>query len=323
MQTFAKRVGDDLAGQVDLERGVDRDHVVVLGNHERVVGIVRRVHFECRIVVEELEQLMCAGGETADDLAAVQRLVLAGDHAEPGELHHAVGEHLGVDAEIVLVRQHGEDGVGDIADAELERGAIGDQPFEVQGDVAHRLGHLVAGRPLEQRLGVVDELVDLVDMNERVAERARHPLVDLGDDELGRFDRRLRDVDRDAQAAPAVLVRRTDAHQRDVDAQSPRAKQGRHLGQKHGSVVGARLGHGLAHAVADEESVGAEVVRETRVGVGGDAEREHVDDFGVREVLAGADQRAGQRLRFAAGRTNEDAVAGPNLANRGLGRNKF
>ncbi len=37
------RVGADLPGQVDLQTAIDGDHVVVLGDDERVIGVIDRV----------------------------------------------------------------------------------------------------------------------------------------------------------------------------------------------------------------------------------------------------------------------------------------
>jgi hypothetical protein len=47
-------VGADLAGQIDLDRRVDGDHAVVLGDVEGIVDVVGGVHLDNRIVVNEL-----------------------------------------------------------------------------------------------------------------------------------------------------------------------------------------------------------------------------------------------------------------------------
>jgi hypothetical protein len=49
------------------------------------------------------------------------------DDAGLDEVDHAVGEHLGVDAEVVLVHQRREHRVGNGADAHLQNGAVGDE----------------------------------------------------------------------------------------------------------------------------------------------------------------------------------------------------
>ena len=65
----AHRVGAHLAGEVHRDRRVDRDHAVVLGDHERVVDVVARVELDERVVVEEAEGPLRAEHERRDDLA--------------------------------------------------------------------------------------------------------------------------------------------------------------------------------------------------------------------------------------------------------------
>ena len=48
----------------------------------------------------------------------------AGDDAPLHEVHHALGQHLGVDAEPVVAGERRQRGVGDGADAELQGGAV-------------------------------------------------------------------------------------------------------------------------------------------------------------------------------------------------------
>ena len=59
-----------------------------------------------------------------------------GDDARLGQLHHAVGEHLRVDAQVVLLFQEQQDSVGDGADAQLKGIPVPDQ-----------LGHVFARWP--------------------------------------------------------------------------------------------------------------------------------------------------------------------------------
>ena len=158
VQPFADRVGHGLSGQVDFDGRVDGHDPVVLGNDPRIVGVLGRVHFDHRVVVQEVEQLLAAGGETADDLALVQRLVLAGDHALVDQPNDAVGEHLGVDAQVVAVGQFGQHRVGQPADAQLQGVAVRDQAGHVAGDLACRFVGVVDDGPGEQRLVVRHEV---------------------------------------------------------------------------------------------------------------------------------------------------------------------
>ena len=57
--------------------------------------------------------------EAGDHLVRVNAFLLAVDDPGFDQLHHAVGEHLGVDAEVLVVAQQAEHGLGDAADAGL------------------------------------------------------------------------------------------------------------------------------------------------------------------------------------------------------------
>ena len=89
-----------------------------------------------------------------------------------------------MDADILVVMQAGEDGVGDASDAHLQASAV----FDKLGTIAtDGLFHLVGLRHVDGEQGsvILNEDVDAADMNECIAESARHMLVDYSDDELG------------------------------------------------------------------------------------------------------------------------------------------
>ena len=58
VELVADRIGADLSGQIDLQRGIDRDHVVVARDQPGIVGVGRGMEFEDRIVVDEVEQVL-------------------------------------------------------------------------------------------------------------------------------------------------------------------------------------------------------------------------------------------------------------------------
>ncbi len=51
VHALADRVGTHLAGQVDLDRRVDRDHALEAADDRRVVGVLGRTHLDHRVVV--------------------------------------------------------------------------------------------------------------------------------------------------------------------------------------------------------------------------------------------------------------------------------
>ena len=78
-----------------------------------------------------------ADHEGGDDLAAVDLLARAGHDAGLDQVDHAVGEHLGVDAQVALVAQRAPRPLRDRPDPQLQGRAIRDQ-----------LGHVLADPPL-------------------------------------------------------------------------------------------------------------------------------------------------------------------------------
>ena len=95
-----------------------------------------------RVVVDVVVELARAEAEAGHDLAAVQRLARAGDDAGLDQVNDAVGEHLGVDAEVFLVLQERQQRLRNAPDAQLDRGAVLDQRGDVFGDLPGLLGVL-------------------------------------------------------------------------------------------------------------------------------------------------------------------------------------
>ena len=167
---------------------------------------------------DPLVELAAAHDEGGHDLARQQRLPPPGDHAGLREAHHAVGEHLGVDAEVVAVAERREHRVRDRADADLERGAVRDQRWRRAGRSPRPTsssgsgGSSGSGASTGTRCAMRSTWT-----NESPSVRGMLR-VDLGDDQIGRVDRGAHDVDRDAEADVAVRVGRAHLDERHVDA---------------------------------------------------------------------------------------------------------
>ncbi len=151
-----------------------------------------------------------------------------------------------MNAEVPPVAEEGQHGVGDAADAHLQRGAVLDQAGAELGDPV-LLFAAVALVEFERGIGDRDDVGQPGHVDEAVAEGARHAVVDLGDDHPGRFGGGLGQADLDAQAAKAVLVRRAEMNQGRVEGKDAMAKQARHLGQETRRVVCTALVDGPAH----------------------------------------------------------------------------
>ena len=153
--------------------------------------------------------------------------------------------------------------------------------------VADLLGDLVGHRVLifEERLVVGDDEIHVLDIDEGVAEDARHPRVHLGDDEGGVLGGGLHDVHADAQAHEPVLVGQRGLDQGHVDGHQLFLEQAGHLGEEDGRVIGQALVHRLAGVVADKKGIVPEVVLELCVRVGRHAQGPDLEQFGIEKGL--------------------------------------
>ncbi|OPZ59249.1 MAG: hypothetical protein BWY87_01098 [Deltaproteobacteria bacterium ADurb.Bin510] len=220
VETEAQRIRTDLAGEVHGQGRVDRHELVVLGDHEGIVGVAAGMEFEERVVVDIVVEPAAAHAETGDHLAGVDLLLAVGDDAGLDQVDDAVRDDLGMDAQVAFVEQVWKDRAGNAADTGLDRGLVLDQVGDVLADA---LDHVARGLGFEfDQAGVVlDKGVDLADVQKAVAQGARHVGIDLGHHVLGRERSGLGDIDRNPQADVAVLVGRADHDQRHVDRQSP------------------------------------------------------------------------------------------------------
>ena len=173
VEPMSDRVGDDLPRQVDLDRRVDRDHPAERADHVGVVREVDRPHLDHRVVMDEVVEALRAHDEGGHDLAAVALLARPGDDAGLDQIDHRVREHLGVDPEIAFVAEREGRCRRDRADAELERGAVGDEIGDELADLPLDCADLPDG-VLVRRHVDLDREIDVAHVDEAVAERPRH-----------------------------------------------------------------------------------------------------------------------------------------------------
>ena len=206
----------------------------------------------------------------------------------------------------------------DRADAQLERGTVGDQVRHVRADpplhLADRADGSLVGRHVD-----LDREVDVGHVDEALAEGPRHRAVELDDDRLRVPDRGMHRLHRCAQRAEAVRVRWGGVHEHGVERQRPALEQPWDVGQEHRDVVGAPLVDGLTGVRSDEQRAVAEVaghlgrqVRPRSFGV-------QVHDLDVPEVRGSCNECVKQHGRRRCGALEIDALAGADAGNGFLG----
>jgi hypothetical protein len=112
-----------------------------------------------------------------------------------------------------------------------------------------RLGRLVSRqRPVRHGEGG-----EAVERNDRIAVRARHLLVDLGDEHLRRARRGHGGIGGRADRAVAVLVGRGELQQRRVERDAPAGEEQRDIGEEDRREVGLAGIDRLTHRRPGEE----------------------------------------------------------------------
>ena len=176
--------------------------------------------------------------------------------------------------------------------------------------MASSTGPILGGCSSMMSLSLSTIDVELGDVDERVAVGARHLGVDLGDDRLRDLRRGLGVVDRDAERAEPVLVRRRDLDEHHVGRQVALAEQLGDLVEEDRDVVAAAVLDGLARGGADEQRLVVEAVGVLGPAVLALAHGDHVVDLDVLELARARHERVDQLERLAAGVREHHAVAG-------------
>ena len=223
----------------------------------------------------------------------------AGDLAGGGHVHKAVHIHLGVDRQVLQVGlgDHGADGVGHTADAQLQAGAVGDLghhqighgPVHLSGlAAAPQLGH-GGVVPLHHHVHVLN-----VDLAAGQAVDPGHVLVDLHNDYLGLLQHIGQVGGGQGIAEVAVAVHGGDLDHGHVHGDVFPVEPGQ-LGVAHGAEEAHPLGDDLPVDAAAVPGVPGEVLAGV-VGLG-DLRHPHGDaaaDFHIVQLVLAGGQGAVQ-----------------------------
>jgi hypothetical protein len=147
------------------------------------------------------------------------------------------------------------------------------------------------------------------DVDEGVAERARHLPVDERDHRLRLLGRRLVALDAHPVRAESVLVGRRELDEGHVHGEETGLDEAGDLGEEDGDEVGAAVVHRLADVGSHEERAVAEGPRVAGAHVVSAAEGHQVRDLDVPQLLVPCDESADQLLRVVAAGVDPDVVA--------------
>ncbi|OQA29700.1 MAG: hypothetical protein BWY57_03250 [Betaproteobacteria bacterium ADurb.Bin341] len=216
---MADRFGTHLAGQIDFEGGVDRHLFLVVPDHVGVVHPGTAHDGDGRVVVDEVVETLRAEREGGDHLAGQHARIGSrrrfGDGASLVEVQHAVGEHLGMDRQTLLVQQFAGNGVGNAADAKLDTGAVLDQVTDIGADLAVTIIRVDDGQ-LRQGIVVFDQEIDVVEVDHRVAVSPRRLSIHFQNDEVSRFHHLALISGGKRQGNEAEAIRRRAGAEKDI-----------------------------------------------------------------------------------------------------------
>lgn len=199
------------------------------------------------------------------------------------QVHQPVGEELGMDPQVLLVSQVGEDGVGDAPVSHLEGVPVLHQP----GDVfTHPLRNLIGSLLLVFQQGLVPRDQEIT------FSRCRKPspwvlgmwrltwATTISAPSTAAFV-----IHAYAQAQVSGGIGGRGLHHRHVQGDEALREELGDLGEEDGSVIGLPLVDGLSEAGAHEEGVGSEVVPELGLGVGRNPQLPDLEDLCPEEGL--------------------------------------
>ena len=114
---------------------------------------------------------------------------------------------------------------------------------------------------LTQRARHLDNCIQLVDINEAVAVRARHLRVYLGDHAMRKLRGCQRGIHSDAEAAISVRIRGRYLNKCHIDPHFAAFEQGLNFAEKNGRVIGTALLYGFTDISSNEQCVVTEALR--------------------------------------------------------------
>ncbi len=255
-----------------------------------IVGVSHRVEFHQGIQMHEIEQFPAAQAIGGNGLLAVDFFFLVSDRTGANQFQAGLGEHIRVEAQVLLVLQRQESRRRQVPQAGMHGGPVVHEPGYVASDGPVRFAQRGFAH-FEQRLLLVDQVIHVAQVDEAVAEGDGHGRIHLGNDRPGGLHRFLGYVHGDAEAHVPVFIRRRDLDQGRVDLQSPIVEQTGNIGNENGNILGAAFPDRLPGPPAGhKEGLDPETMAQTGGGIPGVANGEDMQYFHIVKVFRLLDQ---------------------------------
>ena len=261
--------------------------------------------------------------ERCHHFAIVDCLVPAVDDSALDEPQKPVGEHLGMESEVLVSSKLGGEGVRKGSDAHLDavsvlhkRGAVLSDQHLGGGGLGKAGGH--------QRGVVAHQIVELVQAYQ-VAVCKGHIGVYHSYNYIGALDGGYRAVNGGAEADHPVLIGQRDIHQGGSKLDETAAVELLALSKMHGKIVRVARIHILADIGTHEETLLEELAFVGGVAVGGRTLGMEVMEMQVCDVpgVGAAAESLNKTVGNACHAAQVDVAAGRDVAYRFIGRNEI
>ena len=247
------RIGTDLPRKVDLQSRIDRHYFGVLHNPEREIGPCDIFHDNVLVVVHIIVQALRTQCQRSYGFAGEHFFKPVVNHPALDQRYYAVGHGFGMQSQILVRSQSGKYGIGDAADPDLQRRAVGN----LFGDITSYFLLLFIGngyRQRNQRFVYFHTCVDPGNMNQRIAIRERHLLIDLGYDHPRTFDCRNSQIGRDTITAIPLFVGGRDIQEGNVERHKSIPEERGYFAQETRNALPFASSDSVAHTVGNEET---------------------------------------------------------------------
>ncbi len=171
--------------------------------------------------------------------------------------------------QMLLIAQRSEDGVGDTAVAGLDRITVLDHPANVGADLGGDFRINLSRRVFQQRLIMGNQIINLIDVNKTVTVDPGHESVHLRHDQGRALQRRLDNINTDAEADIAAGIGQGSLNQGHIHGNLAAAEKRRQIGKENWGVVGFPPVDRLAGMVTDEKRVVPKIMLQLFIGIGG------------------------------------------------------
>ena len=170
-------IGAHLAGEIDGEGLGHRHHRGVAGDDRRIGYIFDWEQNEAGIAIDQIVETSCPHRHAGHHLMAVEALARAGDDATLHQVHQRLSDDVRGNPQIAAFAEKAQHLVRHAVQADLQRGAVGDDPRHIPGNLLGRRAQRVV-EVLDHRVVHHHDVLEAIEQNLAVRAGPRHVRID-------------------------------------------------------------------------------------------------------------------------------------------------